>query len=69
MNDGASGPGAAGLIEAARLMREALAALPPGDDSPRDAAVRRRIEGAIAAAELAAGEPAPRRAGAPDSAH
>ena len=69
MNDEPSDPQAVGLIEAARLMRAALAALPPGDDSPRDAAVRRRIEGAIAAAELAAGEPAPRRAGAPESAH
>lgn len=53
------------LAESAARLRDLLDALPPGEDSPRDAAVRRRVEGAIAATELAAGEPAPRRASEP----
>lgn len=41
--------------EAAEGLRRLLAALPAEDDTPRDAAVRRRLEGALIAAELAAG--------------
>jgi len=39
---------------AAGLLR-LLDALPAEDDTPRDAAIRRRLEGALIAAELAAG--------------
>lgn len=42
------------LRKAAGTMRALLAELPAEGDTPRDAAVRRRIEGAIVAAELAA---------------
>ena len=48
------------LSEAAKLLREILKAMPSEDDRPRDAVVRRRVEGAITAAELAAGEDSPR---------
>jgi hypothetical protein len=48
------------LHEAARLMRDTLANFAAEDDSPRSAAVRRRIEGAIIATELAAGDQGPR---------
>jgi hypothetical protein len=48
------------LKEAARLLREIVNAIPSEEDGPRDAMVRRRVEGAIAATELAAGED-PRR--------
>lgn len=54
------------LLAAAGRMRGVLDALPAESDSPRDAVVRRRVEGAIAAAELAAGEPSPRLATEPD---
>ncbi len=50
------------LGEAARLMREVLSTFPGDEDRPIDAAVRRRVEGAVIAAELAAGEQAPRLA-------
>ncbi len=53
------------LIDGAQLLRDVLRALPAGDDSPTDAAVRRRLEGAIAAAELAAGKSPPRVADEP----
>ena len=46
----------------ARLLRQVLAAFPPEDDSSAGRAIRRRVEGAIIASELAAGEPAPRLA-------
>jgi hypothetical protein len=42
------------LSDAARLLREVLKAFPPEADGPRDAMVRRRVEGAVAT-ELAAG--------------
>lgn len=48
------------LTKAAALLRNILAAIPGEEDARRDALVRRRIEGAIAAAELAAGEDSPR---------
>jgi len=48
------------LRDAAKVLREILKAIPSEGDRPRDAVVRRRIEGAIAAAELAAGEDPPR---------
>jgi hypothetical protein len=45
----------------ARLLRQVLQAFPSEDDaSPADRVVRRRVEGAVIAEELAAGEPAPR---------
>jgi hypothetical protein len=46
------------LAESAGLLRDVLDYFPASEDKPRDAVVRRRVEGAIAAAELAAGEPA-----------
>jgi hypothetical protein len=46
------------LSHAARLLREVLKAIPPEEDAPRDAKIRRRVEGAIAATELAAVRPA-----------
>lgn len=48
------------LRDAAKLLREILKAIPSEGDRPRDAVLRRRVEGAIAAAELAAGEDSPR---------
>ena len=53
-------PGRDELSDAARLLREVLKAIPPEEDGPRDAKVRRKVEGAIAATELAAGEDPPR---------
>jgi hypothetical protein len=50
------------LTDAAGLLREVLTAISSEWDRPRDAVVRRRVEGAITAAELAAGEDAPRTA-------
>jgi hypothetical protein len=50
------------LAESAGLLRDVLDYFPASEDKPREAVVRRRVEGAIAAAELAAGEPAPREA-------
>ena len=47
----------------ARLLRRVLDAFRPDGDSSADRAMRRRVEGAIIASELAAGEPAPRLAG------
>ena len=47
--------------ERARLLRRVLGAFRSEDDaSPADRVVRRRVEGAVIAEELAAGEPAPR---------
>jgi hypothetical protein len=44
----------------ARLVRNVLDAFPSDDDSsPSDKVVRRRVEGAIIAEELAAGTPGP----------
>jgi len=56
----------------ARLLRGVLDAFPPEDDNSADRAIRRRVEGAVIASELAAGEPPPRLApeepeGAPPS--
>jgi hypothetical protein len=48
----------------ARLLRRVLAAFPTEEDGSADRAIRRRVEGAMIASELAAGEPAPRQAGA-----
>jgi hypothetical protein len=48
------------LKNAAEIMGEILEAIPPEEDRPRDAMVRRRVEGANAATELAAGEDSPR---------
>jgi len=53
------------LAEGAELLRGVLDSLSPDEDRPRDAVVRRRIEGAVIAAELATGETAPRRATPP----
>lgn len=53
------------LRDAAQLLREVLKAFPSDEDRPRDAVVRRRVEGAIAAAELAAGEDPPRTSDSP----
>ncbi len=50
------------MAEAAGLLRDVLAAFPGDEDRPVDAAVRRRVEGAVIAAELAAGEESPRLA-------
>ncbi len=55
-------PGPKDLGEAAELMREVLVAFPADEDRPVDAALRRRVEGAVIAAELAAGEQTPRSA-------
>ena len=41
------------LSDAAKLLREVLKAIPREVDGPRDAMIRRRVEGAIAATELA----------------
>jgi hypothetical protein len=60
MNDPNKPPGRDDLSEAAKLRREVLKGIPPDEDGRRDAVVRRRAEGAIAAAELAAGEDPPR---------
>ena len=46
----------------ARLLRRVLDAFGQEDDSSADRAVRRRVEGAVIASELAAGEPSPRLA-------
>jgi hypothetical protein len=46
----------------ARLLRRVLDAFGQEDDSSADRAVRRRVEGAVVASELAAGEPSPRLA-------
>jgi hypothetical protein len=46
----------------ARLLRRILDAFPAEDDRSADRAVRRRVEGAVIASELAAGEPSPRLA-------
>ena len=43
------------LAEAAEKMGHLLEAIPADEDSPRDAAVRRRVEGAAIAARLASG--------------
>ncbi len=49
--------------ERAQLLRKVLDALPAEDDaSPSDRVVRRRVEGAVNAEELAAGKPGPRTA-------
>jgi hypothetical protein len=48
----------------AELLRRVLDAFPPEDDRSADRAIRRRVEGAVVACELAAGEPAPRLADA-----
>jgi len=50
------------LTAGAMTLRAVLEALPAAEDGARDAVVRRRVEGAIVAAELAAGEPSPRMA-------
>jgi hypothetical protein len=60
MNAPRKPPGRDDVSDAAKLLRDVLKAIPPEDDGPRDAKVRRRVEGAIAAAELAAGEDPPR---------
>lgn len=52
--------------ERARLLRRVLDAFWPGDDKATDRAIRRRVEGAVIASELAAGEPAPRLATQPE---
>jgi len=44
----------------AALLRRVLAAFAPEDDKSADRKVRRRVEGAVIAEELAAGEPPPR---------
>jgi hypothetical protein len=46
----------------ARLLRRVLDPFRPEDDSSADRAIRRRVEGAVIASELAAGEPSPRLA-------
>jgi len=48
----------------ARLIRRVLDAFRPEDDGSADRAIRRRVEGAVISSELAAGEAAPRLAGA-----
>lgn len=48
--------------ERARLLRRVLRAIRAEDDGPADRAVRRRVEGAVIAEELAAGLPSPREA-------
>ena len=48
--------------EQARLLRRILDAFPPEDDNSTDRVIRRRVEGAVIAEELAAAEPAPRLA-------
>ncbi len=48
--------------ERAQLLRRILEAFRSGDDTPTDRAIRRRVEGAVIAEELAAGEPSPRLA-------
>jgi hypothetical protein len=48
------------LTEAARTLRDVLDAFPNEDETPADRVVRRRVEGAVAAAELAAGMDPPR---------
>ena len=53
------------LKDAAQILREVLRVIPPEEDTPRDAMVRRRVEGAIAATELAAVEEVPRIADDP----
>jgi hypothetical protein len=55
-------PGRKDHVEQARLLRRLLDAFPPEDDTSADRAVRRRVEGAVIATELAAGEPSPRLA-------
>ena len=52
-------PSKADLTEAAATMRDVLDVFPAEEDSPKDAGVRRRVEGAVIATELAAGEPSP----------
>lgn len=49
------------MADAASKLRQVLSSFPKGRDTPADRVVRRRIEGAIAATELATGEPAPRQ--------
>ncbi len=47
----------------AKMLREVLAAFPKGAEaSAADQVIRRRLEGAVIAEELAAGEPGPRHA-------
>jgi len=54
-------------LEEAQLLREVLDVFRPEEDTPSDRAIRRRLEGAVIATELAAGEPSPRLAtGQPD---
>lgn len=53
------------LAATAHALRQVLDALPAAEDTPADAKIRRRVEGAIVATELAAGELAPRLAEAP----
>ena len=43
----------------ARLLRRVLGAFRLEDDTSTDRAIRRRVEGAVIAEELAAGKPAP----------
>lgn len=45
-----------------RLLRRVLDAFRSEDDSAADRIIRRRLEGAVIATELAAGEPPPRLA-------
>jgi hypothetical protein len=65
MSDRRKQPSRDDLTDAARFLREMLKAIPSDEDSRRDAVVRRRVEGAIAAAELAAGEDPPRSSDSP----
>lgn len=44
------------LKDAAEILRKVLRVIRPEEDGRRDAMVRRRVEGAIAAAELAVGK-------------
>ena len=60
MNGRRKQPSRDDLRDAAEQLRNMLKAIPSDEDRPRDAMVRRRIEGAIVAAELAAGEDPPR---------
>ena len=55
-----------GHDERARLLRRVLDAFRLEDDKATDRVIRRRVEGAVIASELAAGEPAPRLAAQPE---
>ena len=49
-----------GHRERAELLRRVLGTFRPEDDTSTDRALRRRVEGAVIAEELAAGDPVPR---------